>query len=173
MLKRKSLSLAAILLCSGVLAVSQNDKPNWDAWKIVIGDWTGAGSGDPGKGSGGFSFKPDLQGSVLVRKSHSEYPATQGRPATVHDDLMIVYAEQGRTRAIYFDNEGHVINYTPSFSPDGRTLNLVSDSAPNTPTFRLTYASTEPDVLRINFEIASPGTSPLKSYVSGVVHRTK
>jgi hypothetical protein len=143
------------------------------AWKIVMGDWTGTGSGEPGKGSGGFSFKPDLQGSVLVRKSHSEYPAIQGRPATVHDDLMIVYAEQGSTRATYFDNEGHVINYTPSFSPDGKTLTLVSDSAPNTPTFRLTYASAGPDVLRINLEIAQPGTSTFKSYVSGVVHQRK
>lgn len=173
MLKRKVLCVAALLLCSGVLAVSQNDKPNWDAWKIALGDWTGTGNGDPGKGSGGFSFKPDLQGSVLVRRSHSEYPATQGRPTTVHDDLMVVYTEQGCTRAIYFDNEGHVINYTPSFSPDGKTLTLVSDSAPNTPTFRLTYAGAEPDVLRINFEIAQPGSSIFKSYVGGVVRHTK
>lgn len=173
MLKWKVLSVAAILLFSGVLAVSQNDKANWDPWKIVMGDWTGAGGGDPGKGSGGFSFTPDLQGSVLVRKSHSEYPATEGRPATVHDDLMIVYMEQGRTRAIYFDNEGHVINYTPSFSPDGKTLTLVSDPSPNTPMFRLTYASAGPDVLRINFEIAQPGSTTFKSYVGGVVHHIK
>jgi hypothetical protein len=171
--KRKALSLAAILLFSGALAFSQNDKPNWDAWKMVIGDWTGTGSGNPGDGSGGFSFKPDLQGSVLVRKSHSEYPASQGRLATVHDDLMVVYAEQEHTRAVYFDNEGHVIHYTPSFSPDGRTLSLVSDPTANTPTFRLTYVSTEPDVLKINFEIAPPGTNTFKSYVAGVVHRTK
>lgn len=130
MLKRKALSLAAILLFSGVLAFSQNDKPSWDSWKIVIGDWAGTGTGDPGQGSGGFSFKPDLQGSVLVRKSHSEYPASQGRPAIVHDDLMVVYAEQGRTRAIYFDNEGHVVNYTPSFSPDGRMLRRASCKLP-------------------------------------------
>lgn len=94
MVKRKALSLTAILLLSSALAFSQTDKPNWDAWKMVIGDWTGTGSGNPGDGSGGFSFKPDLQDGVLVRKSHSEYPASQGRPATVHDDLMIVYAEQ-------------------------------------------------------------------------------
>jgi hypothetical protein len=172
-LKRKALSLAAILLFSGVPAFSQNDKPNWDAWKIVLGDWTGTSSENPGEGSGGFSFKPDLQDSVLVRKSHSEYPASQGRPAIVHDELMVVYSERGHTRAVYFDNEGHVINYTPSFSPDGRTLTLVSDLASNTPTFRLTYVSTESDVLKINFEIAPPGTSTFKSYVGGVVHRTK
>ena len=172
-MKRKALSLTAILLFSSALAFSQNDKPNWDAWKMVIGDWTGTGSGIPGDGSGGFSFKPDLQGSVLVRKSHSEYPASQGRPATVHDDLMVVYAEQDHARADYFDNEGHVIHYTPSFSPDGRTLSLVSEPAANTPTFRLTYVSTEPDVLKLNFEIAPPGPSAFKSYVAGVVHRTK
>jgi hypothetical protein len=165
--------LAAILLLSAVPALPQNAQPNWEAWKMVVGDWTGTGSGDPGHGSGGFSFKPDLQGSVLLRKSHSEYPATEGRPATVHDDLMVVYQDQDRTRAIYFDNEGHVINYTPTFSKDGKTLTLVSDPAPNMPTFRLTYVSTGPDALRVNFDIAPPGTTDFKSYVGGSVHRTK
>ena len=173
MVKRKALSLTAVLLFSSAFAFSQNDKSNWDAWKMVIGDWAGTGSGSPGDGSGGFSFKPDLQGGVLIRKSHSEYPASQGRPATVHDDLMVVYAEQGRTVAVYFDNEGHVIHYTSSFSPNGKTLSLVSDPAANTPTFRLTYVSTEPDVLKVNFEIAPAGTSAFKSYVAGVVQRTK
>jgi hypothetical protein len=173
MLKRKTLCSAAILLFSGVLAFAQDGKSNWEAWKIFMGDWAGTGSGHPGEGSGGFSFKPDLQGAVLVRKNHSEYPADQVRPVNVHDDLMVVYNEHGRTRAIYFDNEGHVVNYTPTFSPDGRTLTLVSDVASTDPTFRLTYVSTEADVLRINFEIAPPGTTAFKSYVGGVVHRLK
>ena len=173
MLKAKVLSLSAVLVFSGVLSFSQDAKPNWDAWKIVIGDWSGTGSGDPGHGSGEFSFKPELQGSILIRKSHSEYPASQARPAVVHDDLMVVYSEDGRTRAIYFDSEGHVISYTPSFSQEGKTLTLVSDPAPNSPTFRLTYVSTEPNALSINFEIAPPGTSTFKSYVGGLVHRVK
>lgn len=173
MRKLGEFSLIAVLLFSGLSSFSQNDKPNWDAWKIVMGDWTGTGSGDPGHGSGGFSFTPDLQRNVLVRKSHSEYPGTEGRPATVHDDLMIVYRDQGRTRAIYFDNEGHVINYTPTFSSDGKTLTLVSEVATNTPTFRLTYMSTDPDTLKVSFEIAPPGTTAFKSYVDGSVRRTK
>ncbi len=161
-----------MLFLSVMSTFAQTDKPNWDGWKIVMGDWTGSGTGDPGKGSGGFSFKLDLQGQVLVRKAHSEYPSAGGRVA-VHDDLMIVYQEPGRTRATYFDNEGHVIHYTASFSPDGRTLVLVSDPLPNAPSFRLTYVSVKPDELKVDFEIAPPGSNAFKSYVSGVVHRTK
>ncbi len=86
---------------------------------------------------------------------------------------MIVYAERRRTRAAYFDSEGHVINYTVTFSPDGKTLVFVSDRLPDAPAFRLTYASSKPDELKVNFEIAPPGTNAFKSYVSGVVHRTK
>jgi len=171
MFKTRVLFLAVLVL-SGVLGFSQ-DKPNWDAWKIVMGDWTGTGSGTPGQGNGGFSFKPDLQGSVLIRKGHSDYPATPGHPATTHEDLMVVYPEDGRTRAIYFDSEGHMLHYTPSFSEDGKTLTLVSEPASNTPTFRLTYVSTDRDTLKIDFEIAPPGTSAFKTYVGGVVHRTK
>lgn len=63
---------------------------------MVIGDRAGTGTGNPGDGSGGFSSNPDLQGSVLVRKSHSEYPASQGRPATVHDDLMVTQSKNIR-----------------------------------------------------------------------------
>jgi len=38
-----------------------------------------------------FSF--DLDRNILVRQSHSEYPATPDNPGTIHDDLMIVYPD--------------------------------------------------------------------------------
>ncbi|HET9409491.1 MAG TPA: hypothetical protein VFO39_19775 [Candidatus Sulfotelmatobacter sp.] len=50
---------------------------------------------------------------------------------------------------------------------------VESRLAKNRPTLRLTYVSTEPDALKVNFEIAPPGTSAFKSYVAGVVHRRK
>ena len=102
-----------------------------------MGDWVGEG-GRPGQGTGRFSFRWDLQKHVLVRRGSAEFPAAQGRPVTVHEDLMVIYPAPGSSgfRAVYFDNEGHVINYTISFpgrsrppcwSPKHRTKRRDSD----------------------------------------------
>ena len=83
----------------------------WGKLNWLIGNWAGEGSGQPGSGGGTFSFKPDLDRHVLVRKSHSEYPATGNKPEVIHNDLMIIYPESDGNllKAIYFDNEGHTI----------------------------------------------------------------
>ncbi len=107
-------------------------RPNWDSWQFLIGEWAGEGSGDPGKGTGGFRFQLELQGRVLVRRNRADYPAAGGRSAFSHDDLMIVYQEPEakRTRAVYFDNEGHVIHYTAAFSADQKALTFLGDVTP-------------------------------------------
>jgi hypothetical protein len=63
----------------------------WDKWSWLAGEWVGEGSGLPGSGGGTFTFKTDLDQKVLVRKSHSEYPAKGESPKVIHDDLMIIY----------------------------------------------------------------------------------
>ncbi len=139
---------------------------------FLLGDWTGTGAGNPGQGVGSFSFSADVQGHVLVRRAHSEYPATPERPATVHDDLMVVYAEQ--SKAIYFDNEGHVIHYDISIDTSRKIATFVSTDPAPSPLFRLTYKAENPDELAITFEIAMNGkTDSLKTYLTGVVHRAK
>lgn len=89
-----------ILVCisTGPLSAQQPPPPiNWNAFKFLIGEWVGEGTGAPGEGTGGFSFSYDLQNTVLVRKNFANYPATKDRPAFTHDDLMIVYQEAGKT----------------------------------------------------------------------------
>lgn len=108
---------------------------NTDAWNALgslVGTWSGEGTGDPGPGTGGFSFAWDLQEKILVRKSHADYPATKDRPAFSHQDLMIVYREpdSGLPKAVYFDNEGHVINYAVTASPDAKSIVFLSELAP-------------------------------------------
>ena len=119
-------------VCSAQSAIS------WDKWTFLTGTWAGEGSGQPGQGSGGFSFSFDLDQKILVRKSHTEFPASGDRPATVHDDLLVVYPEAGGnpSKAIYFDNEGHVIHYTIGYS--GELIVLTSEKRGNLPVFRLT-----------------------------------
>lgn len=130
---------------------------------FLVGDWEGVGGGGPGQGAGAFSFQRDLQQQVLVRRNHAEYPAAAGRPAVVHDDLMVVYSqgEAATPRAIFFDSEGHVIQYSvqldsPAVPADRRVVTFLSDAAPGGPRYRLTYRMTGADTVEIKFEIAPP-----------------
>ncbi len=166
---------AVVLLALSAGAVAP--PPDDDAWKpyrFLVGEWTGEGSGDPGKGSGRFSFAWDLQDKVLVRRNRTDFPAAQGRPAFSHDDLMVIYRadRDGPTKAIYFDSEGHVINYAATFSDDRQTLTFLSDAIPAAPRFRLSYTKAADDSMGIKFEIAPPGKpGEFKTYLEGTARR--
>jgi len=147
---------------------------DWSAWRLVIGQWQGEGGGRPGQAVGSFSFAFDLQGNILVRRSRAEYPPEAGRAAFVHEDLMIVYREPEpkRTRAAYFDNEGHTIHYTAEFSEDHMTLQFLSDPDPQSPRFRLTYKKVTDDSLAVTFEIAPAGRpDAFSKYLEGTARR--
>jgi acetyl esterase/lipase len=140
----------------------------WERWRFLEGDWVGEGD----KGSGEFSFALDLGKNVLVRKNHAELPAAAGRPAGVHDDMMVVYREADEEKAIYFDNEGHVIHYTPFFSADGREVVFLSDPVENGPRFRLTYHQEDGQKVTIKFEIAPPNKpGAFMTYLEGKAHK--
>ena len=131
---------------------------NWDGWQYFLGEWIGAGTGEPGEGSGEFNFYFDLQTQILIRKSFAEYPASAEKPAYRHDDLMVIYRDsKGLFHATYWDNEGHIIHYTAKFSRDKNTLTFISDIEPAAPRFRFTYKKMRSDMLSIKFDIASPG----------------
>src|SRR3954453_5720025 len=117
-----SFVVAMSLVGSSVRAASDQDP--WSSCRFLLGQWIGEGSGQPGQGKGGFSFAPELEGKVLVRRNVNEIATGPGRPPTVHEDLMGVYpAEKGQPlRAIYFDSEGHVISYKVHPSEDRRSL---------------------------------------------------
>jgi hypothetical protein len=167
------LFLFSALLASTSSAQQSNKAPNWDGWQFLMGEWIGEGAGDPGQGEGSFSFFLDLQNTVIVRKNHTVYPATKGRPSFSHDDLMVVYRDNDQaTRATYFDNEGHVINYAVDFSKDSNSVIFISDLKSAAPRFRLTYTKGENEKVKITFEIAPPGKSnEFSRYLEGVAHR--
>jgi hypothetical protein len=144
----------------------------WSNWSWLLGEWKGEGSGQPGQGGGTFSFQPELDGKIMVRKSHSEYPASGNRPATIHDDLMIISLDFGgnATKAIYFDNEGHTISYTISYAP--KTIVLLSDKIANVPVFRLTYTLLEDAIVNTKFEMSQDGEK-FMTYIEGKSKRVK
>jgi hypothetical protein len=143
---------------------------DWGPAQFLVGNWKGEGNGQRGQSVGAFSFAPDLQGKILVRKSFAEYPQAGGRPASRHEDLMIVYREESShaLRATYFDSEEHVIQYLVELIEKG--VVFVSEGAPSGPRFRLTYASIDKDTLKIKFEIAAPGKE-FAPYIEASAHR--
>ncbi len=153
-----------------MLAAALAAAPSWSSLAPLFGEWAAEGMGQPGASAGTFSFVPDLDRAVVIRRARSEYPATKERPGFAHDDLMVIFAEGGATKAIYFDNEGHLIRYSVEADPSGAVF--LSDPAPG-PRFRLRYDWATAGVLRITFEIAPPGGGAFKTYVQGTAKRKK
>jgi hypothetical protein len=131
---------------------------DWGPAQFLIGEWTGEGGGQPGTASAGeFSFTPELQGAVLVRRSFAQYPAANGRPASRHDDLTVVHrdAASRQLKATYWDNEGHTIPYAVRAAANG--VVFESEGPPSAARYRLTYTNAAPGRVRIQFEVAEPG----------------
>ncbi len=159
-------TLMTLLLFSLVTTCFSQQKSTWDKWSWLTGMWTGSGIGQPGQIEGVFNFSPDLDQKIMVRKSHSEYPASGNKAKVIHDDLMIIYPDYSGdpVKAIYFDNEGHTINYTITYAD--KSIILTSGKMPNTPVFRLTYIKLEHEMVNTKFEISQDGEK-FSTYIEG------
>jgi len=176
-MKRLILLSLGVLLLPVFSPAQQAHSPDlWGQYKFLLGKWTADATGEPGEGKGFFSFAVELQGKILVRRGHTDFPATPQRAAFSHEDLLVVYAEPGASdrRATYFDSEGHVIQYHTKFEEQGKVLIFTSDPAPGSPSFRLTYRQGDSGVMKVNFAIAPPGKpEALTTHVEGMAHRTE
>ena len=175
MYKVLTVLITFLLLPSSLPAQQAKSVDDWGPWVYLMGQWEGEGGGQSGQGTGEFAFYFDLDGEVLVRKNRADYPATKDRPAFSHEDLMVIYSEPngaGTRRAIYFDNEGHVIEYAVEFSAERATFTFVSEAVASAPRYRLTYKKEETDRVAVKFEIAPPGKPDVFStYIEAVAHR--
>jgi hypothetical protein len=81
-----------------------------------------------------------------------------------HNDLLYIFQEAPSQplKAIYFDNEGHVIRYDLS-TPSPNSAVFLSEAAPG-PHFRLIYER-KSAVMTGKFQIQMPGQSDWKSYL--------
>jgi hypothetical protein len=158
------------ILLIALLATSAPAAEDWGPVRFLIGTWKGEGGGQPGQGSGGFSFTPDLLGAVLIRKNYAEYPPADRKPGFRHEDLMVVYrdASSKQLRATYYDSEGHVIAY--GIKAAGQEVLFVSEGAPDTTRYRLTYTSAGSDRLKLKFKIAPPGND-FATYIEASARR--
>lgn len=134
---------------------------------FLLGRWEAAGTGTPGTASGTTSFESAADGHALVR--HNLAATARGR----HADVMLIYSEPaGAIRALYADNEGHVIRYTVTVPPGGREVVFASDGEPGAPRFRLTHRLDSDGTLATRFEIAAPGSTEFTTYLEGVGRRS-
>jgi hypothetical protein len=148
----------------------------WKEFDFLLGDWTWVGGGQPGQGNGVSTFRLDLNGTVLVRKTHLDYPATKERAAFAHDDLIYVYHDppDNSVHAIFFDGEGHVIRYALTAASGGNSVEFVSDAAPGGTRCRMTYARAGADSVTEKFEIAPPGKpNDFATYVEFTANRVR
>jgi len=164
-----------LLICAAPIGAQTATPANGNTLKFLMGKWVGEGTAETGQVGGGWAtFEPEVQGKIIMRKSHSAYPAGNGRPAIAHDDLMVIYpdAALGQLRALYSDNEGHVIAYTVTGSTDGKSVVFLGDVSAKEPRFRLTYTLTQPGHITIAFEIAQPDKpDQFQRFIEGKMQR--
>jgi hypothetical protein len=168
-----------LFVCGATAALAQGPPGDpFSKLRFLMGEWvadepaaSGPGAaGSAAPSSGHFEFTSDVQGKVLIRRNHAEYPAVKPRPAVTHDDLMVIYRE-GEVRATYFDSEGHVIRYTMVAGAPG-TVTFVSETAHGTPRFRLSYQKLPDGRLGGKFELAEPDKpEEFKTYLEWTAKR--
>jgi len=153
------------LLLVGSVALS-GEPSELQPLEFLVGEWVASGSGQPGSAVGATVFRPDLQDRVILRTSYAEYPPSDGKPGSRHDDLMVIYVSPDGVRADYYDSEGHVIRYGVRSPAPGEAV-FLSESAAGEPAFRLSYKLVSTDSLDGAFEIAAPGAQQeFKPYLS-------
>ena len=116
--------------------------------------------------AGTYTFQRELGKRILAR--HSKTSTGCKGPETFdcdHGDLLYVYQEQPNQglKAIYFDNEGHVIHYDVS-TPTPNTAIFLSETSQQGPRFRLVY-ELKGTSMAGKFQMQIPGQADWKSYL--------
>jgi hypothetical protein len=153
-------------------AVAQDaPRPPTDPFQPVsflVGTWEARTVNDPSvTATGAYTFRAELNGHIVVRHSISDAGKCKG-PVDFnceHSDMLYIYADApGQPlRAIYFDNEGHVIHYAVT-APTPTSAEFLSDSQQPGPQFRLIY-ELKGAVMHGKFQMRMPGQSDWKSYL--------
>jgi hypothetical protein len=150
-------------------ATAQIPASNPDPWKplgFLEGTWDARAQGNAGVAtSGRYTFQPELGGHILGRHSTSD-PNCKS-PASfdcAHGDLLYVFedAPGQPLKAIYFDNEGHVIHYDVS-TPTPTSVVFLSEPSPG-PRFRLVY-ELKSEIMTGKFQIQMPSQTDWHSYL--------
>ena len=159
-------SLLVALAAVAAPAMAQTGSP-WDGLAFLQGTWAANAKGPDGAAvSGSYTFRSELDGHALAR--YSTRDGACKAPASfdcAHGDSLLVFQEMpGQPlKALYADNEGHVIHYDVSSPAPGVAL-FVSDPAAPGPRFRLSY-ELHGALMQGRFQMQMPGQADWKSYL--------
>ncbi len=161
----KTILFLALLCAAGLRA--QAPATNWDTLKFLEGTWeakTPGGASAPAV-TGTYTFRKELDGHILARQSSNDNCKGPADFDCDHHDLLYVYqsASGQPLKAIYFDNEGHVIHYNVT-APAPTRVDFLSDDLMPGPQFRLTY-ELKNVTMSGKFQMRMPGQSEWKSYL--------
>lgn len=163
------LKFVAVLVCTFPLwgeAAPDAQQNAWESVKFLEGTWGATAHGSTGAAaSGRYTFRPELANHLLARHSTTD-PGCKGPQSydCAHGDLLYVYqdAPGASLKAIYFDNEGHVIHYDVT-SPKPGTVIFLSQPSPG-PQFRLEY-ELRAGVMSGKFQMRMTGQNEWRSYL--------
>jgi hypothetical protein len=141
----------------------------WKAFQFLFGTWSGEGLGPGGKGPGTLTVEPDLDGTILKAVNNQNFPGNEKQPPFTYRGMMIVSSP---TKALFVDNEGHVLHYTVRATPNKVVFTGEREAVPVSPRFRFSYALLENGKLDCSFDIAPMGTPDKFSiHVGGTASR--
>jgi hypothetical protein len=142
---------ALLLACALAVSAHAQTRTDLSALTFLLGDWDAIGL--PAGESGAFNFSLAVQDRIIVRTNYAKNPARDGKPATRHDDLMVIFVEGNAVKADYFDSEQHVIHYV--VQPRGpKDVVFLSEAKAGEPRYRLSYVLAANGQLKGSFEIA-------------------
>ena len=165
----RALGSVSLALCMLTGTARGQSPATLASFQFLLGQWEGIG--DQAGATGGFTFAPSVQDRVIVRTNYSNTPPNGGKPASRHDDLMVIYIDAGVVKANYFDSEDHVIRYVAE-ARSGEVV-FVSEIKPSEPRYRLTYTRRS-ETLVGKFEMAPPGKpESFSPYLSWTARKVK
>lgn len=159
-------SMGDSMLLVAQTAPGVDAKPGpWKGLSFLEGTWEAKANGNGVSTSGVYSFNRELGGHIMARHSTTD-PNCKGPAAfdCEHGDLLYVFEEMpGQPlKAIYFDNEGHVIHYDVT-TPTATSVMFLSEAGPG-PQFRLMY-ELKGAVMSGKFEMHMPGPGDWRTYL--------
>jgi len=151
------------------VAVCAQDKPasGEDPWKhlrIFAGKWTGAASGEPGKGTSTRQFQFEMGGRYFAGRNRTVYdPPSPGAKPEEHEDYSIFSYDRSQKTIVLrqFHWEGFVNEYTlTSVRENGKELEFVTARIENMPRgwrAKEVYKLVSPDEIVETFSLSAPG----------------
>jgi hypothetical protein len=165
--------IVTMLICAATLWAQNASVPSnagadlWKPLQFLVGAWEAkTRGGSAGAAStGAYTFQFELKNCILARRTNSIDCRSPSDFNCEHSDLLYIYPDtsRGAFKAVFFDNEGHVIYYDVS-APNANTAVFVSTPSQTGPQYRLSYVLKGNELFG-KFEVRAPGRGEFTAYL--------